>query len=169
VKVFNTINSRYGKIDATFHFTGSYDYEDNFKSLSPDKWNRLVEQFINIPHLITRESVLSMTSREALDNPELFKTSKGNVIIIGPDAPVGKKISGNVRARSEVFRGALRPYVTTANQELHDVLDSGINLTLILQGNVSGDAPNPTKLKDTLITLGSQEEFRDNLIYYIDE
>jgi NAD(P)-dependent dehydrogenase (short-subunit alcohol dehydrogenase family) len=111
VKVFNTINSRYGKIDATFHFTGSYDYENNFISLSPDKWNRLVEEFINIPHLITRESILSMTSREALDNPALFKTSKGNVIIIGPDAPVGKKISGNVRARSEVFRGALRPYV----------------------------------------------------------
>ncbi|HSA74704.1 MAG TPA: SDR family NAD(P)-dependent oxidoreductase [Candidatus Nitrosocosmicus sp.] len=169
VKVFNTINSRYGKIDATFHFTGSYDYENNLISISHDKWNRLVEEFINIPHLITRESVLSMTSREAIDDPSLFKTSKGNVIIIGPDAPVGKKISGNVRARSEVFRGALRPYVTTANQELHDVLGSGINLTLILQGNISGDAPNPEKLKDTLIKLGSQEDFRDNLIYYIDE
>ncbi|HEU5119953.1 MAG TPA: SDR family NAD(P)-dependent oxidoreductase [Candidatus Nitrosocosmicus sp.] len=169
VKVFNTINSRYGKIDATFHFTGSYDYENNFIYISHDKWNRLVEEFINIPHLITRESVLSMTSREAIDDPSLFKTSKGNVIIIGPDAPVGKKISGNVRARSEVFRGALRPYVTTANQELHDVLGSGINLTLILQGNISGDAPNPAKLKETLIKLGSQEDFRDNLIYYIDE
>ena len=74
-----------------------------------------------------------------------------------------------MRARSEVFRGALRPYVTTANQELHDVLGSSINLTLILQGNVSGDAPNPARLKDTLIAMGSQEDFRDNLIYYIDE
>jgi NAD(P)-dependent dehydrogenase (short-subunit alcohol dehydrogenase family) len=169
VKVFNTINSRYGRIDTTFHFTGSYDYETDFISLNADKWNRLVEEFINIPHLITRESVLSMTSRDALDKPELFKTSEGNVIIIGPDAPVGKKISGSVRARSEVFRGALRPYVTTANQELHDVLGSNINLTLILQGNVSGDAPNTGRLKETLIKLGSQEDFMNNLIYYIDE
>ena len=169
VKVFNTINSRYERIDTTFHFTGSYDYETDFISLNADKWNRLVEEFINIPHLITRESVLSMTSRDALDKPELFKTSKGNVIIIGPDAPVGKKISGSVRARSEVFRGALRPYVTTANQELHDVLGSNINLTLILQGNVSGDAPNTGRLKETLIKLGSQEDFMNNLIYYIDE
>lgn len=169
VKVFNTINSRYERIDTTFHFTGSYDYETDFISLNADKWNRLVEEFINIPHLISRESVLSMTSRDALDKPELFKTSKGNVIIIGPDAPVGKKISGSVRARSEVFRGALRPYVTTANQELHDVLGSNINLTLILQGNVSGDAPNTDRLKETLIKLGSQEDFMNNLIYYIDE
>lgn len=169
LKVFNTINSRYGRVDTTFHFTGSYDYESDFVSLSADKWNRLVEQFIYIPHLITRESVLSMTSREALDNPKLFKNSKGNVIIIGPDAPIGKKISGSVRARSEVFRGALRPYVTTVNQELHDVLDSEINMTLILQGNVSGEAPNPDRLRETLIKLGSQEEFRDNLIYYMDE
>ncbi|VFJ15440.1 SDR family NAD(P)-dependent oxidoreductase [Candidatus Nitrosocosmicus franklandus] len=169
LKVFNTINSRYGRVDTTFHFTGSYDYESDFVSLSADKWNRLVEQFIYIPHLITRESVLSMTSHEALDNPKLFKNSKGNVIIIGPSAPIGKKISGSVRARSEVFRGALRPYVTTVNQELHDVLDSEINMTLILQGNVSGEAPNPDRLRETLIKLGSQEEFRDNLIYYMDE
>lgn len=168
-KVFNTINSRYGKVDSTFHFTGSYNYENKFTSLDLESWNRMVEEFINIPHLITRESVLSMASRDALDNPSLFKTSRGNIIIIGPQAPIGKKISGVVRARSEVFRGALRPYVTTANQELHDVLDSNINLTLILQGNLNGDATNFEKLKDSLIILGSQEDFRNNMIYYIDE
>jgi NAD(P)-dependent dehydrogenase (short-subunit alcohol dehydrogenase family) len=168
-KVFNTINSRYGKVDSTFHFTGSYNYENKFTSLDSDSWNRMVEEFIIIPHLITRESVLSMASRDALDNPDLFKTSRGNIIIIGPQAPLGKKISGVLRARSEVFRGALRPYVTTANQELHDVLNSDINLTLVLQGNVNGDTANFEKLKNTLIMLGSQEDFRNNLIYYIDE
>jgi len=168
-KVFNTINSRYGKIDSTFHFTGSYNYEKKFTSLDSDSWNRMVEEFIIIPHLITRESVLSMASRDALDNPDLFKNSRGNIIIIGPQAPLGKKISGVLRARSEVFRGALRPYVTTANQELHDVLNSDINLTLVLQGNVNGDTANFEKLKNTLIILGSQEDFRNNLIYYIDE
>lgn len=168
-KVFNTINSRYGKIDSTFHFTGTYDFENEFTSLDPDKWNRMIEEFINIPHLITRESVLSMASPEALDNPDLFKTAKGNIIITGPQAPIGKKISGVIRARAEVFRGALRPYVTTANQELHDVLNSNINLTLILQGNVNGDPANFEKLKETLTTLGAQEEFKNNLIYHIDE
>ena len=168
-KVFNTINSRYGKVDSTFHFTGSYDYENKFTSLDPKSWNRLVEEFINIPHLITRESALSMASRNALESPDLFKNARGNIIIIGPQAPTGKKISGLIRARAEVFRGALRPYVTTSNQELHDVLGSNINLTLILQGSVNGDAANYEKLKDTLIVLGSQEDFRNNLIYYIDE
>ncbi|MGD9673941.1 MAG: SDR family NAD(P)-dependent oxidoreductase [Candidatus Nitrosocosmicus sp.] len=168
-KVFNTINSRYGKVDSTFHFTGSYDYENKFTSLDPKSWNRLVEEFINIPHLITRESALSMASRNALESPDLFKNARGNIIIIGPQAPTGKKISGLIRARAEVFRGALRPYVTTSNQELHDVLGSNINLTLILQGSVNGDAANYEKLRDTLIVLGSQEDFRNNLIYYIDE
>lgn len=168
-KVFNTINSRYGKVDSTFHFTGSYDYENKFTSLDPRSWDRLVEEFINIPHLITRESALSMASRNALESPDLFKNARGNIIIIGPQAPTGKKISGLIRARAEVFRGALRPYVTTANQELHDVLGSNINLTLILQGSVNGDVVNYEKLKDTLIVLGSQEDFRNNLIYYIDE
>ena len=168
-KVFNTINSRYGKVDSTFHFTGSYDYENKFTSLDPKSWNRLVEEFINIPHLITRESALSMASRNALESPDLFKYARGNIIIIGPQAPTGKKISGLIRARAEVFRGALRPYVTTSNQELHDVLGSNINLTLILQGSVNGDAANYEKLRDTLIVLGSQEDFRNNLIYYIDE
>ena len=168
-KVFNTINSRYGKVDSTFHFTGSYDYENKFTSLDPKSWNRLVEEFINIPHLITRESALSMASRNALESPDLFKNARGNIIIIGPQAPTGKKISGRIRARAEVFRGGLRPYVTTANQELHDVLGSNINLTLILQGSVNGDAANYEKLRDTLIVLGSQEDFRNNLIYYIDE
>lgn len=168
-KIFNTINSRYDKIDSALHFTGSYNYEKKFTELSAGEWNRMVEEFINIPHLIARESVLSMASRKAIDEPQLFKGSNGNIVIIGPHAPIGKKISGVVRARSEVFRGALRPYVTTANQELHDVLDSHINMTLILQGNVNGDVLNSKKLNDKLVSLASQEDFRNNLICYIDE
>ena len=34
---------------------------------------------------------------------------------------------------------------------------------------VNGDAPDFEKLKDSLILLGSQEDFRNNMIYYIDE
>jgi hypothetical protein len=110
-----------------------------------------------------------MTTRRALEDPSLFKGSKGNIVIVGPESPIGKKIGGEVRARSEVFRGALRPYVTTANQELHDVLNSDINLSLVLPGNINGDLPDYDKLERSLIGLSSQEVQKNNLILYLDE
>ena len=168
-KIFNTINSRYGRTDSVIHFTGSYDYHNNLTSLERKQWDNMVDKFVNIPHLVTSQSVLSMATNHALDDPSLFKGSKGNIVIVGPDSPVGKKISGDVRARSEVFRGALRPYVTTANQELHDVLNSDINLTLVLPGNINGDLPDYDKLEQSLMGLSSQDAQKNNLIYYIDE
>ena len=168
-KIFNTINTRYGRIDSAIHFTGSYDYDNKLTSLDRKQWDIMVDKFVNIPHLITTQSVLSMTTNQALDNPSLFVGTKGNIVIVGPDSPVGKKISGEVRARSEVFRGALRPYVTTANQELHDVLNSNINLTLVFPGNINGDLPDYDKLEESLIGLSSQEAQKNNLIYYVDE
>jgi len=168
-KIFNTINTRYGRIDSVMHFTGSYDYDNKLTSLSRKRWDNMVDKFINIPHLITTQSVLSMATDQALDDPSLFVGTKGNIVIVGPDSPVGKKISGEVRARSEVFRGALRPYITTANQELHDVLNSNINLTLVFPGNINGDLPDYDKLEESLIGLSSQEAQKNNLIYYVDE
>jgi NAD(P)-dependent dehydrogenase (short-subunit alcohol dehydrogenase family) len=168
-KIFNTINTRYGRIDSAIHFTGSYDYDNKLTSLDRKQWDIMVDKFVNIPHLITTQSVLSMTTNQALDDPSLFVGTKGNIVIVGPDSPVGKKISGEVRARSEVFRGALRPYITTANQELHDVLNSNINLTLVFAGNINGDLPDYDKLEESLIGLSSQEAQKNNLIYYVDE
>ena len=168
-KIFNTINTRYGRIDSAIHFTGSYDYDNKLTLLDRKQWDILVDKFVNIPHLITTQSVLSMTTNQALDDPSLFVGIKGNIVIVGPDSPVGKKISGEVRARSEVFRGSLRPYVTTANQELHDVLNSNINLTLVFPGNINGDLPDYDKLEESLIGLSSQEVQKNNLIYYVDE
>ena len=156
-KIFNTINSRYGKIDSVIHFTGSYDYQSKLTSLGRKQWDNLVDKFVNIPHLVTSESVLSMTTHKAVEDPSLFRGLKGNIVIVGPISPVGKKIGGEVRARSEVFRGALRPYVTTANQELRDVLNSEINLTLVLPGNINGDLPDNDKLEKVLIGLSSQD------------
>ena len=168
-RIFNTINTRYGKIDSVIHFTGSYDYQSKLTSLGRKQWDNLVDKFVNIPHLVTSESVLSMTTHKAVEDPSLFRGSNGNIVIVGPNSPVGKKIGGEIRARSEVFRGALRPYVTTANQELHDVLNSEINLTLILPGNINGDLPDYDKLEKALIGLSSQDERKNNLIYYVDE
>ena len=168
-RIFNTIKTRFGKIDSTIHFTGNYDYNKDITTLSRTEWDNLVNNFVYIPHLITRESVLSMATNEALEYPSKFKDSFGNIILIGPDAPVGNKIEGKIRARSEIFRGALRPYITTANQELHDVLNSKINLTLILQGSIDGIMPSYSKLETALINLSSQKELKDNSIIYINE
>ncbi|MFI5422477.1 MAG: alcohol dehydrogenase, partial [Nitrososphaerales archaeon] len=94
----------------------------------------------------------------------------GVVVIIGPDAPVGKKISGTVRARSEVFRGALRPYTATVNQELADVLGSDIRLYLVLPGNIEGEPPDIEMLKNSLTHLLSVSSLkRSEVIFYIDE
>ena len=60
------------------------------------------------------------------DDPRKFKDANGRIIIIGPALPAGKKISGHERAKVEVFRGALRPFATTVNQELSDVLKSNV-------------------------------------------
>ena len=168
-RIYTTIDNKFGKIDSVIHFTGNFDYSKNLTTLQRSQWNKLVNKFINIPHLIVRESVLSMATKDALENPDKFKNSFGNIIIIGPDAPVGEKIEGKIRARSEVFRGSLRPYITTANQELHDVLNSKINLILILQGSIDGTMPDYNKLESTLINLCAQKEMKNNSIIYINE
>ena len=56
-------------------------------------------------------------------------------MIIGPTLPAGKKISGHERAKIEVFRGALRPFATTVNQELSDVLEIKYQGLLNFAGN----------------------------------
>jgi NAD(P)-dependent dehydrogenase (short-subunit alcohol dehydrogenase family) len=168
-RIFNTIEVRFGKIFSTIHFTGNYDYNRDITTISRSEWDKLVNNFINIPHVITRESVLSIATQEALEDPSKFKGTFGNIIIIGPDSPIGQKIEGKIRARSEIFRGSLRPYITTANQELHEVLNSKINLTLILQGNIEGKKPEYDILEDTIINLCSQKELKNNLIVYLNE
>ena len=168
-RIYNVIDNKFGKIDSVIHFTGNFDYNKDLATLQRTHWDKLVNRFINIPHLVVRESVLSMATKDAIENPDKFKNSFGNIIIIGPDAPIGEKIEGKIRARSEVFRGALRPYITTANQELHDVLSSKINLTLILQGSIDGTIPDYGKLEITLINLCAQKELKNNSIIYINE
>ena len=91
------------------------------------------------------------------DDPRKFKDAKGRIIIIGPALPAGKKISGHERAKVEVFRGALRPFATTINQELSDVLKSNIRVFLILPGTVDGKEPNDENIVNTINYLMSDE------------
>ena len=169
-RIFNTAKSKFGNIDSVIHITGEYDYNRSLSSLSREEWDLLVENFIHIPALITREAVKFMSPADAIQKPSQFKDSKGIIVILGPDSPSGKKISGLSRARSEVFRGALRPYTATVNQELSDVLGSKIKLNLILAGNIEGIESNIENVTTSVLNLIAGSSLNKNeSIFYIDE
>lgn len=169
-RIFNAAISRSGGIDSIIHFTGEYDYNTPLSSLSRKQWDTLVDNFIYIPGLITKEGVNAMAPEGTTEDPIKFKGSKGTIVIVGPDAPVGKKISGLLRARADVFRGALRPYTATVNQELSDVLGSDMKLYLLLAGNGEGSEPDNSKVCSAALNLASGVALKRNeAIFYIDE
>jgi hypothetical protein len=169
-RIFNAVKKRSSRIDSIIHFTGDYDYNTPLSSLSRKQWDALVDNFIYIPGLITKEGVNALAPDGSIQEPIKFKDSKGVIVIVGPDAPVGKKISGLLRARADVFRGALRPYTATVNQELSDVLGSSIRLYLVLAGNSEGLEPDDGKLCHSTLNLASGGALnRNEAIFYIDE
>jgi len=145
-----------GDIDLFIHGTGNVPNFPKLTELSRDEWDKLVNQFINTPAMIT-QSALDTFVPGGSDDPRKFKDAKGRIVIIGPDLPDGKKISGHERAKVEVFRGALRPFVTTVNQELSDVLKSNIRVFLILPGSIDGKEPNNENIVNTINYLMSDE------------
>jgi NAD(P)-dependent dehydrogenase (short-subunit alcohol dehydrogenase family) len=168
--ILKTVRTKFGALNAVVHFTGDYDYNIPLSTLSRNQWDSLVENFVNIPALITREAVNKMAAEDATEEPIKYKGSDGILVLVGPDAPTGKKVSGLIRARSEVFRGALRPYTATVNQELRDVLGSNIRLYLILGGNIEGADLDIDNLINSLVNLVSSASLKRNeTIYYIDE
>jgi NAD(P)-dependent dehydrogenase (short-subunit alcohol dehydrogenase family) len=168
--ILKTVRTKFGALDAVVHFTGDYDYNIPLSTLSRNQWDSLVENFVNIPALITREAVNKMAAEGATEEPIKYKGSNGILVLVGPDAPTGKKVSGLIRARSEVFRGALRPYTATVNQELRDVLGSNIRLYLILGGNIEGADSDIDNLINSVVNLVSSPSLKRNeTIYYIDE
>jgi NAD(P)-dependent dehydrogenase (short-subunit alcohol dehydrogenase family) len=168
--LLNVAKRRSGKIDSIIHFTGEYDYNLPLSSLSRKQWDALVDNFIYIPGLIVKEGVNAMAPDGSPQEPAKFKDSKGSIVIVGPDAPIGKKISGLLRARADVFRGALRPYTTTVNQELGDVLGSSIKLHLVLAGNSEGSEPDNSRLYNSVLNLAAGVALKRNeAIFYIDE
>jgi NAD(P)-dependent dehydrogenase (short-subunit alcohol dehydrogenase family) len=169
-RIFSAAKNRSGRIDSIIHFTGDYDYNLPLISLSRRQWDALVDNFIYIPGLITKEGVNAMAPEGAAQDPAKFKDSKGAIVIVGPDAPIGKKISGLLRARADVFRGALRPYTATVNQELSDVLGSNIRLYLLFAGNSEGLEPDNSKLCSAALNLVAGAALKRNeAIFYIDE
>ena len=145
-----------GDFDLFIHVTGNIPNFPKLTELSRDEWDKLVNQFINTPAMTT-QSALDTLVLGGSDDPRKFKDAKGRIIIIGPALPAGKKISGHERAKVEVFRGALRPFATTVNQELSDVLKSNVRVFLILPGTVDGKEPNNENIVNTINYLMSDE------------
>ena len=169
-KIFKVIRQKFSAIDGVVLMTGEYDYEVALNSLNRKQWDGLVEKFLFVPALITRESVISMSAEGAVNEPSLFTDSSGSGIIVGPDSPVGGKISGVVRARSEIFRGSLRPFNATVNQELRDVVKSNIRQYLLLPGNIEGGPANEAKITKMISSILSDPNCGNNqTIFYVDE
>jgi NAD(P)-dependent dehydrogenase (short-subunit alcohol dehydrogenase family) len=167
-RLLRLVKSRFGQIFALIHFTGEFDYSRQILSLQGHEWQSLVDTYINIPYLLIKGTVNSMSGEGAAEDPSKFKSSVGAIVIVGPDAPLGK-VSGVVRARSEVFKGALRPLITTINQELSDVLGSSIRSYLVLAGSIEGRQPDEAKLKQSIINLITSPAGFSERIFYIDE
>lgn len=142
--------------DLAIHITGNLPDFSKLTELSRDEWDKLVDQFINAPAKWTRHALNDFVPGGS-DDPRKFKDANGRIVIIGPALPAGKKISGHERAKVEVFRGLLRPFVTTVNQELSDVLKSNVRVFLILPGTVDGKEPNNENIVNTINYLMSDE------------
>ena len=91
-------------------------------------------------------------------------------MIIGPDLPVGRKVTGTQRAQIEVFRGALRPFTTTVNQELSDVLKSKIRMFTVFPGSVTGSEPDNQKIADAFNFLVTENSASSaEVVFCVDE
>jgi len=134
-----------GELTAVIHITGKVPEGVKIIDMSRGSWDALVDKFVNTPATVL-QSAFEMFVPGGRADPRLYKNAFGTAIIIGPDMPTGAKISGSDRARVEVFRGALRPFTTTVNQELSDVLKSKVRSFLVLPGGVDGKESDNEKI-----------------------
>jgi NAD(P)-dependent dehydrogenase (short-subunit alcohol dehydrogenase family) len=168
-RMLNTATQKIGPIKAVIYVTGKLPQFSKLVELSRQEWDRLVDKFVITPASVIQECLDRFVPGGG-KNPPLFKDKEGTIIIIGPDMPVGTKVGGADRARVEVFRGALRPFVTTTNQELSDVLKSKIRIYLALLGSIDGVEPNNPRLLNAISHFTSGKAVSSSeVIYYLDE
>ncbi|MGI0087409.1 MAG: SDR family NAD(P)-dependent oxidoreductase [Nitrosotalea sp.] len=168
-RMLNTATEKVGPINVVIYITGKLPQVPKITELSRQQWDVLVDKFINTPALVIQEALNRFVPGGA-KNPPLFKEKEGSIIMIGPDMPSDSKITGQDRAKVEVFRGALRPFVTTVNQELSDVLKSKIRIHLILPGSVDGIESDNSKILNAVNFFGSGKAITNSeVIYYPDE
>ena len=150
----NTATTNIGRILAVVHVTGKLPNISKLIELSRARWQELIEKFIITPAIVGQRALEQFVPGGDKD-PRRYKDAKGAMMIIGPDLPTGTKVTGLQRAQVEVFRGALRPFTTTVNQELSDVLNSKIRIFSILPGSVTGSEPNNERIAQALNFLVS--------------
>jgi NADP-dependent 3-hydroxy acid dehydrogenase YdfG len=168
-RMLNTATQKIGQISTIVYITGKVPQVGKFVDLSRKDWDGLVDKFINTPAIFLQESLNTFVPGGA-KNPPLFKNKEGTMIVIGPDMPSGSKVGGADRARVEVFRGALRPFTTTVNQELSDVLKSKLRIYLVLPGSVEGTEPsNENIIKAVNYLTSGKSTSNAEVIYYPDE
>jgi len=162
-------SEKMGEIAAVVHVTGKVPEIANLLDLSRKEWDDLVDKFINTPATVIQRAFEHYVPGGGKD-PRLYKDKKGVVVTIGPDLPVGKKVSGGQRTKVEVFRGALRPFTTTVNQELSDVLKSKVRSFLVLPGTVDGREADNEKIAQAL-NFFTSENAPDSaeVIFCVDE
>ena len=161
---FNTVKNM-GTISAVIHVTGKVPQIGKLIELPRAEWDSLVDKFVNVPAVVAQQSLNLFVPGGGKD-PRLFKGKSGSVIIIGPDLPVGSKISENERAKVEVFRGALRPFTTTVNQELSDVLKSNVRIFLVLPGSITGKESNNERIFDAINYLNSDNAHSNSEVIF---
>ena len=158
-----------GKLSALVYITGKVPSDLKIMELSRKKWDDLVDKFINTPATVI-QTALEVFVPGGKKDPRLYKGAKGTVMVIGPDLPTGPKVSGADRARVEVFRGALRPFATTVNQELSDVLKSNVRSFLVLPGSIDGKESNNVNIANALNYFVSDSARRSSeVIFCVDE
>ena len=168
-KWLNTASTNIGEIIAVIHITGKLPEITKLTELTRARWDELTEKFISTPATVAQRA-LEQFVPNGKDDPRLYKGAKGAIMIIGPDLPIGRKVTGTQRAQVEVFRGALRPFTTTVNQELSDVLKSEIRMFTIFPGTVAGTEPNNQKIADALNFLVSDSSNSSSeVIFCVDE
>ena len=168
-KWLNTAKTNIGDILGLIHVTGNLPNIPKLTEVSRAEWESLTEKFISTPATVAQRALEQFVPGGSKD-PRLYKDARGAIMIIGPDLPIGKKVTGVQRAQVEVFRGALRPFTTTVNQELSDVLKSKIRVFTIFPGTVDGSEPNNQKIADAFNFLVSDNALSSaEIVFCVDE
>lgn len=168
-KMLNTASQKIGTISMVIHITGKVPSISKITEASRSQWDSLVDKFIITPAVVGQGCLDTFVPGGA-KNPPLFKGKSGTMVIIGPDLPSGPKVTGAERARIDVFRGALRPFATTVNQELSDVLKSNLRIFLVLPGSIEGTEPNNERIFNAIkYFMSGKATSNSEVIFYPDE
>lgn len=148
--------SAFGPVAAVVHVTGGVPGPGPLSSLGREEWDSLVRRFVTTPATVAHRALAHFVPGGG-DDPRRFRGTAGRVVVVGPALPAGRKVPGADRARVEVFRGALRPFAATVNQELSDVLKSGVRVFVAFGGTVDGAEPSAERMGRALDYLVSPE------------